>query len=42
MYKELDNIYCNEEKLKLKKEINKANNRINRLINYLSEIDIRD
>lgn len=40
--KKLDNIYCNEEKLKLNKEINKANNRINRLRNYLSEIAIRE
>ena len=40
--RELDNIYCMEEKIKLHNEINKSHNRINRLRNYLSEIVIRD
>ena len=40
--KELDNLYCTEEKIKLKKVINKIHNKINRLRNYLSEIVIRE
>ena len=42
IYKELDNKYCKEEKIKLTKIINKTHNKINRLRNYLSEIIIRD
>jgi len=39
--KELDNSHCTEEKIKLKKQINKLVNKINRLENYLTEIPTR-